>query len=159
MSLPLVRESADVVTIFDPETGLEVDLRTAPLATLADIRDRFRDVEDDQRIAKQMIDHELHVRADRENTRTLRADGWEVVCSASEKAEWNVEELRVALEQLVAAEELTEDAARRALKPVVTLKPVAGELKKLAARFPSVAECSVMVPQARRASVKRPVSA
>lgn len=158
MSLPILRETADVVRLFDPATGEELDLAEAPVATLAELRDAIRAGEEDQRIAKQALDAELHRRMDFENTLTLRIDGWVITGKPADAVEWDVPALKAALEQLVAADVISEDAARRALEPTVVLKPRAGELKKLSTK-PAVAgvfaSCRRVVPQPRRATVKR----
>ncbi len=155
MSLPIVRESADVVRIFDPSTGIEVDLANDAAEVLAVVRDAIKEAEDTQRIAKQELDAELHRRMDRANTLTLHLDGWEIKGKPETKAEWDPDALAVVLGELVEAGELTESAAREALKPTIVLKPMAGKLKKLGERFPDVAGCCEQVLQTRYASVKR----
>ncbi|CAA9323630.1 MAG: hypothetical protein AVDCRST_MAG68-2108 [uncultured Gemmatimonadetes bacterium] len=154
-ALPILRETADTVRLFDPATGEELVLADAPLETLAEVRELIRADEENQRLAKQALDAELHARMDRENTLTLHVDGFDITGKPAEVAEWSVEELRVELERLVTDGVLSEEAARKALRPVVVLKPQAGELKKLAGRFETVAACRRMVPVARRATVKR----
>lgn len=154
-ALPIVRPTADTVLLFHPETGEQIELATAPVDDLAFLRDLIRQAEEDQRVAKQELDAELHRRMDRDNTLTLKVPGWEITGKSALTSEWDADQLKDALADLVEAGELSEDAARRALKPVVTLKPAAGELKKLAARFPTVEACRSEVPQARRATVKK----
>ena len=153
--LPILRPSADEVVLFHPETGEQVDLLAATVDDLAYLRDVIRAAEEDQRIAKQALDLELHRRMDRDNTLTLKVAGWEITGKSATTFEWDVNALEAALKGLVDEGDLSDDAARRALKPVITLKPMAGDLKKLAARFPVVEGCRAEVPQARRATVKR----
>ena len=155
MTLPILRDTADSVLLFDPVTGEALDLAVAPLDTLAELRDLIRNHEEDQRIAKAQLDAELHRRLDLENTLTMYVDGWKITGKAAETVEWDTDALAATLQELVDDGHLTEDAARRALEPVLTLKPHAGELKKLAAKQPAVAACQRTVPQTRRATVRR----
>ena len=157
----IMRLAADEVLLFDPDTGEQIDLAVPPgelalmVTTLAKLRERIRDAEEDQRIAKAALDAALHAVMDFESTLTLRADGYEITGKSATTFEWDVNALEAALKGLVDEGDLSDDAARRALKPVITLKPMAGDLKKLAARFPVVEGCRAEVPQARRATVKR----
>jgi polyhydroxyalkanoate synthesis regulator phasin len=155
MSLPILREHADTVRLFDPATGEEVDLESASLDTLAELRDLIREHEENQRLAKQQLDAEIHERLDRENTLTARVGEWLITGKAAETTEWNTEALATILEELVDDGKLSEDAAKRALEPVLTLKPRPGELKKLADKFTEIRACAHRVPQIRRATIKR----
>lgn len=155
MSVPIVRPTADTVLLFHPATGEQIDLVAAAVSDLAELRDLIRQAEEDQRIAKQALDAELHRRMDFEDLLTLHAGGWTITGKPAVSAEWDIDKLEVELKALVDAGDLSEEAARRALKPVVTHQPMAGALKKLVARFPGVGACRVDVPQARRATVKK----
>lgn len=161
MSLPILRESADTVRFFDDVTGEEIHLPDAPTDVVAELRHRIRDTEEDQRIAKQTLDADLHRRMDFHNTLTLRTDEWVITGKSAETTEWDTDQLQSALSALVGAGLISEDAATRALQPVVTLKPSAAELKKLAGKPGPVGDairaCQHSVPQARRATVKRAI--
>jgi NAD(P)H-hydrate repair Nnr-like enzyme with NAD(P)H-hydrate dehydratase domain len=158
MTLPILRETADTVRFFDPN-GEEITLADAPTELVAWLRDEIRTAEEDQRVAKQTLDAELHRRMDYDNTLTLRAPGYTITGKAPEAIEWDAEALKAVLSGLVDAGLLSDVAARRALEPVLVLKPHAGELKKLAAKTGPVGDavsgCQRRVPQARRATVKR----
>ncbi|HXH35722.1 MAG TPA: hypothetical protein VNJ54_15170 [Plantibacter sp.] len=149
------RPEADTVLLFDEETGELVDMAGATVEHLAAIRAQIMDDEDDQKAAKRALDWELHRRMDEDNKLTLHAAGWEITGKAEKTAQWDLVALETALAELVDDGKLTQDAARRALKPTVVLKPAARDLDKLAKRFPAVEACRTEVPQARRATVRR----
>lgn len=115
-----------------PGTG-EVTALDAPTETLAEVRDRISRIEQNLRTAKDLLDHELCVRADQHNTRKLVTDGYLVEVAAPKTMEWSGNALAPVLERMVEQEVLSAEAARSALEPELTLKPRARELTRLLA--------------------------
>lgn len=160
MSLPILREHADTVRLFDPATGDELDLSLCSDATLANLRDMIRDAEEEQRIAKHQIDGEVLARMDREGVYTIRVEGFEITApSPAQRSEFDGAALHAALMAFVDTGELTVGAVDRAVEQVLTFKPKkAGieALRKLGGEIAdTIATHEAKTDPVRRVTVKR----
>lgn len=160
-NLPILRESADEVRIFDPVTGAEIDLAEAPDEQLAELRDLIRDAEEEQRLAKQAIDAEVIARMDRAAKWTLRAGGFEMTAPspALKNEVVDAAALHAALMVFVDDGLLSVEAVDAAVQQVLTFKPrKAGidALRKRGGRIAEViAEHEQQVQPSRRVTLKR----
>jgi len=158
--LPVLRETADTVRLFLPSTGEELQLASAPTDQLAEMRAYIRDLEEDLRLAKQALDAEVIARFDREAVWSWRGNGYTLKApSPMPQIEFDAEQLRGRLEELVAEGLLSMAAVDAAVEVVTSFKPrVAGinALRKLGgAVAEAVAECSTEVDRPRRVSLGR----
>lgn len=132
MSLPILRESADEVRLFDPASGAEISLPDAPTATLAELRDIIRRTEEDQRLAKQAIDAELLARMDRGAKWTLREGGFVLSApSPSPVEEFDGHALRADLEDAAERGLISTEAVDAAVEMIVDYKPRAAGISAL----------------------------
>lgn len=158
--LPVVRERADELRLFDPHTGEEVELATATTDRLAALRCYILDLERDLLAqAKRDIDGELLARMDRAARWSVNANGYLVSApSPAPSTEYDAEELRGRLDELVADGVLDLAAADAAVEVIISFKAKAAGIKALAKLGGPVAEaideCSRSVDKVRRVSVK-----
>lgn len=161
MSLPILRESADEVRLFDPASGEELDLGLVSDATLANLRDMIRDAEEEQRLAKHKIDAEVLSRMDRQARWTLRVEGYELTApSPAPKTEYpDAAALHAALMDFVDSGDLTVEAVDAAVEQVLTYKPRKAGIEALRKRGGRIAEVIAaheqQVEPARRVTIKR----
>lgn len=161
MSLPILREHADEVRIFDPRSGEEIVLADADSETLAFLRDAIRAAEEDQRLAKQQIDAEVIGRMDFHRKWTMHAGEYTMTAPSSDPV---VEipdpaALHSELMAFVDAGEVSIEAIDAAVEQVITfkarkrgldaLRKGGGEIAEVIAKH----EKQVMPP--RRVTVKK----
>jgi hypothetical protein len=159
-SLPVLRETADEVRLFDPATGEELDLATAATDQLAYMLAYIRNLEEDLKLAKQTLGTEFTERCDREARWSWAGNGYTLkVPSPAPSVEYNAEQLRVRLNALAAQGVISFDAVHEAVEKVVTYKPrVAGinRLRKLGGAVASaIDETATQVEKARRVTLGR----
>jgi hypothetical protein len=159
-SLPVFRETADTVRLFDPATGEELQLATAPTDQLAEMRAYIRDLEEDLRLAKQALDGEVLKRMDQRAMWSWAGNGYTLKApSPAPVVEFDAEQLRGRLEELVAEGLLSMAAVDAAVEVVTSFKArVAGinALRKLGGTVAeAVAECATEVDKPRRVSLGR----
>ena len=160
-NLPILRENADLVRLFDPATGEEIDLSLCSDATLANLRDMIRDAEDEQRLAKRQIDGAILDRMDHRKKWTLHADGYTLTASSPEPVVEipDAAALHGELMELVDTGELAVEAVNDAVEQVVTYKPRKRGLQAIKKGGGLAAEIierhEARVPPTRRVSVKR----
>lgn len=159
--LPILRETADDVRLFDPASGEELDLASCSDETLAGLRDLIRDAEEEQRIAKRKIDAAILHRMDFQRKWTLHAAGWTLTAPSPEQV-LEIDDaaaLHADLMGLVDAGMLAVDAVNDAVEQVVTFKPRKRGLAALRRGGGEAAEIvaahEVRVDPVRRVSVKR----
>ena len=117
---------------LDPVSGEAIELASYGLDELAQFRDRLGDLKRAIDSTLVAIDAEVSTRLDHENVRSAKAGDWELVTEAPLETVWNVHELGLALESLVAAGRIGKRAAAAALEAQpVEYKARARELKKL----------------------------
>lgn len=154
MTLPILRETADSVRIFEPGTGAEIDLQAAPLEQLADWRHAMRSYEEDAKLAKQAVDREIVARMDRAALWTQREGRYVVTApSPAPAVEYDADALRDALIE----HGLDQDAVDRAVVPVVTFKVSKrglDALRKLPGLADVIDEHATEIEKPRRVSVK-----
>lgn len=160
MSLPILRESADEVRLFDPASGAEISLPDAPTRTLAELRDLIRTAEEDQRLAKQAIDAELLARMDRSAKWTLREEGYLLSAPSPSPTEaFDGHALRAGLEDAADRGLISTDAVDAAVEMIVDYKPrVAGinALRKLGGEIADIiGRHATTSERSRRVTVKR----
>jgi hypothetical protein len=158
--LPVLREAADHVRLFDPATGEELELASAPTDQLAEMRAYIRDLEEDLKLAKQALDGEVIRRMDLECRWSWSGNGYTLKApSPAPGIEFDAAQLRGRLEELVAEGLLSMAAVDAAVEVVTEFKPkVAGinALKKLGgAVAEAIAECATEVEKPRRVSLGR----
>jgi len=160
MTLPILRENADFVRLFDPQTGAELDLSLCSDATLANLRDMIRDAEDEQRQAKRQIDGEVLARMDRNASWTLKVPGFELSApSPAEKSEFDAPALHADLMAFVDDGLLSVEAVDAAVEQVLTYKPRVRGIEALRKRGGAIAEVIAKHEQkiepTRRVTIKR----
>lgn len=161
MSLPILRETADHVRLFDPATGEELDLSLCSDATLANLRDMIRDAEDEQRQAKRQIDAEVLARMDRNAKWTIKTEGGLELTAPSpaSKSEYDAGALHAALMAFVDDGLLSVEAVDAAVEQVLTYKPRVRGIEALRKRGGAIAdviaEHETQVEPTRRVTVKR----
>jgi hypothetical protein len=160
VSLPILRESADEVRVFDPGTGEEIIIADAPTETLAELRELIRSAEEDQRMAKQALDAELLARMDRAAKWTMNEGGYKLTAPSPTPVEtFDAHALRADLEAASEQGLIDQGAVDAAVEVVVDYKPrlaginalrkLGGDLADIVARHASLAE------RTRRVTVKR----
>lgn len=160
-ALPILRETADTVRLFDPADGSELILADTDTATLAELRDLIRETEEDQRLAKQALDAELISRMDRAATWTLNEGGFKITApSPAPQDDYDAQALRVDLEDARDRGLITDEAVDNAVQLIIDYKARAGGIKALLKLGGEVAEIverhHTLVERTRRVSVKRP---
>lgn len=132
MTLPILRESADVVRLFDPATGEEVDPHTATTDKLAELRDALRDYDETAKMAKKRIDTVLLSRMDAEAQWTVRVNGFKLTAPSPEpEVQYDGEALYEALARLAADGAISWDAVAEAVERKTVYRPVKAKLSKL----------------------------
>lgn len=142
-------------TVLHPATGEVLDLEAADNVDLADQRIGAVEL---RRLLDEFtatLDAEVIRRMDHENTLTLRAGPWKMTGDGTEVTTWDSAQLSLELEALVQAGRLARGAAQKALEVVVSYKPKAAELKKLAKHADpevrtAVEACRTVGPNPRR---------
>lgn len=147
------------VQLVDPSTG-ELLTLDATTDLLGEFLDHVRDVEAQLREQKRAVSRELHARMDREGLWTVRLPGLTVSGQSPARVEYDGDQLHDALEQLVAADLISETASLAACESVTEWKPkVAGinRLIKLGGRVAELVKaCAADVPpESRRITIKR----
>jgi len=159
-NLPILRESADTVRLFSPATGEELDLATAALQQIAEVRCLIRDHEEDLRLAKRMLDAEILARMDRQAKWSWSADGFALSApSPAPVTEYDAGRLRDRLDELAYNGVLERGAVDAAVELVVSYKPHPAGIKALAKLGgvveETIAGCSTSSKRQRRVSVRR----
>jgi hypothetical protein len=137
-----------------PFTGEAVDL-DAPTETLGRYRLELVDLRHRLDEFAATIDEELVHRMDQENARTLQAGPYTLKTTAPETTRWDVPALGLILEALANENRISRRAVTSALEQVVTYKPVATELRKLATHADpevrnAIQACRTITPDRRR---------
>lgn len=141
-----------------PATGEALDLN-ASTGDLARWADNLRELERQAKEVRDAISEELLHRMDRAAKWTLREDGFEIKgASPAPTIEWDVDQLRGALRELLNDGLIDEDAHDAALQVVVQYKPRTAGLNALRKLGGDIAEriaaCGTDVEKPRRVSVK-----
>jgi len=156
-----VPEGAGQVSLVHPDSGELLDLATASPAALGDWLDAVRVWEQNARSAKNAVSAELHRRMDLDACYTLRDGDFELRGQSPDRKTYD-EELRPALEALVAEGLISQKACDAACEPVVTYKPRARGIAALVKLGGKVAEVVAAHTHSderpRRISVSRKVS-
>ena len=92
---------------------------------------------------------------DTENARTITAGQYTLKTTAPERTTWDPVSLGIMLEALVNENRISRAAANKALQQIVSYKPIAVELKKLAAHADpevrnAIQTCRTVQPDRRR---------
>jgi hypothetical protein len=158
-NLPILASDAGT-SIVDPRTGEAVLIHDATLDQLAACREWIRDLEHTTREAKGLIDAEVVRRFDATAKWSATVAGFKLSApSPAPAVEYDAQELRGRLEELVADGVLSMDAVDAAVEVSVSFKPrVAGikALEKLGGIVAeAIADCSTAVQRSRRVSVTR----
>lgn len=112
-----------------PHTGEVVDLKEASLAAIAIVQQEILDHEKDLRTAKRELADEVASRLDVYGHRSIEVDGWHLEISAPTERQWDLDELRGVLAELVEEGTITDEKAKACVK--WEPKPVWRELKIL----------------------------
>lgn len=112
-----------------PHTGEVLALKDASLASLAEVVKEIADVEADLKSAKHTLADEVAVRLDVHGRRSAEIDGWRLEVNAPTERQWDLDELRATLAELVAEGTITETKAKACVR--WEPKPVWNELKIL----------------------------
>lgn len=118
-------------TVTNPATGTTLDLTTAEWPELARMRAGIIEIGHRMDELSTMLDSEMARRLDLDNSRSVRAGGYELKVNAPQRDAWDVPLLMRILTELVNEGLLAKAAAQRAIKSETTHKPVAIEVKKL----------------------------
>lgn len=112
-----------------PGTGELIDVARAPDELLAYAHDAIADVERDLKSDKRRLADELARRLDHEGRRSADAGAFHVEVNAPTERQWNVDELRGVLADLVAEGTISQAKAQACIK--FEPKPVWMQLKPL----------------------------
>jgi hypothetical protein len=158
-NLPILASDAGT-SIVDPRTGEAVLIHDATLDQLAACREWIRDLEHTTREAKGLIDAEVVRRFDATAKWSATVAGFKLSApSPAPAVEYDAQELRGRLEELVADGVLSMDAVDAAVEVVTGFKARAAginALRKLGGPVAAVVEeCSRVVEKPRRVSVSR----
>lgn len=157
---PLQSAKGGEVSLIHPDSGQLLDLTSAAPAALADWLDAVRVWEQNARTAKNVVSEELHRRMDANAKWTLRDGEFEIRGQSPDRSVYS-EELRGALEALVAEGLISQEACDAAYEPVVTYKPRArglNALRKLGGKVAEViAEHTLPDQRPRRITISRRV--
>lgn len=118
---------ADMAVI--PHTGEAIDLANASAATLAQAVQTIDETERDLKAAKRSIADEVAARLDVFGKRSMESDGWRLEVNAPTEREWDLDELRATLAELVEEGTITDEKAKACVR--WEPKPVWSELKIL----------------------------
>lgn len=112
-----------------PGTGEVVSLKDASLPALAAAVDQIAQNEADLKSAKRTLADEVAARLDVHGKRSAEVDGWRLEINAPTERQWDLDELRATLAELVAEGTITDEKAKACIK--WEPKPVWSELKIL----------------------------
>jgi hypothetical protein len=116
-------------TLVVPHTGEAISLKDVSLASIAEVVQSITDVEADLKSAKRTLADEVSARLDVYGKRSAEVDGWRLEVNAPTEREWDLDELRATLAELVEEGTITEGKAKACIR--WDPKPVWMELKIL----------------------------
>jgi hypothetical protein len=112
-----------------PHTGEVLALKEVSLASIAEVVKQIADTEADLKSAKRTLADEVAGRLDIHGQRSAEIDGWRLEVNAPTDRQWDLDELRATLAELVAEGTITDAKAKACIR--WDPKPVWAELKIL----------------------------
>lgn len=117
------------MSVILPDTGELLDLEAAATDVLAIAFDGLADNERELRALKSQIGEEITRRLDHEGRRSVTVDGWKIETTAPTEREYEIDELRAVLAELVTEGTISDRKAKACI--VFEPKVVWRELKPL----------------------------